>query len=200
MVDCLGRGTLGALQTFRSQCALKSGYPESHSLLDRSMGLMFCRQCHHLRQRGSSWQRTRITLPSSFAAIASSPLSIRTPCRTTVLHIQLQVDRRCFSYRWAPSPLTYRLPERYYCTLASPACVAANISYSRTPEGYVWHKKLDSFQRRYYGMRNGWSDMVGLLTSFPAEKMVQVPEMAESIKEGTLKQWSKSECLFEFLY
>ena len=27
----------------------------------------------------------------------------------------------------------------------------------------------------------------------PAEKGVQVPEMAESITEGTLKQWSKSE-------
>ena len=30
--------------------------------------------------------------------------------------------------------------------------------------------------------------------------MVQVPEMAESIKEGTLKQWSKSECLSEILH
>lgn len=28
--------------------------------------------------------------------------------------------------------------------------------------------------------------------NFAAEKVVKVPEMAESITEGTLKQWSKS--------
>ena len=127
------------------------------------MGVMFCRQCHHLRQRGSTWQRTRTTLPSSLAAMASSPLSIRTPCRSTVLHIQLQAARRCFSYRWPLPPLTYRLPERYSYTLASPASVAANISYSRTPDGYVWRNKLDSLQRRYYGMRNGWLDRLDYL-------------------------------------
>lgn len=38
-----------------------------------------------------------------------------------------------------------------------------------------------------------WNVAVGAnLNIFIADKTVKVPEMAESISEGTLKQWSKS--------
>ena len=34
---------------------------------------------------------------------------------------------------------------------------------------------------------------------YPADTMVKVPQMAESISEGTLKQWSKREHSIQYL-
>lgn len=48
-------------------------------------------------------------------------------------------------------------------------------------------------QRRHYGSTTYHLRLKVLLTDGPAaEVMIKVPEMAESISEGTLKQWSKS--------
>ena len=148
------------------------------------MGLMFCRQCHHLWQQGSGWHRTRTILPSSPPSMASSSLSIRTLCRSTPLHIELQAARRYFSYRWPLSALTYQLPERSPCTLDSSVSVAANTNYSRTPKRYVWHNKLDSLQRRYYGMRNRRLDRSGYLQALQQREWYRYPRWLSPSKKG----------------
>jgi len=58
----------------------------------------------------------------------------------------------------------------------------------------VGRQNLSRTQCRFYGLsitdlcRSAPSDFR------PADKVVKVPEMAESISEGTLKQWSKRSC------
>ena len=53
---------------------------------------------------------------------------------------------------------------------------------------------LPPAQRRYYGNLLPLLDIISTSLTYPclAEVIIKVPEMAESISEGTLKQWSKS--------